>query len=63
MARETVTGESGGQAFTVDLDFDSGRYDATLRPPEGEFPFVVHANGRRYELYSDGTFGEVEDGP
>jgi hypothetical protein len=63
MAHETVTGESGGRSFTVDLNFDTRRYDATLRPPEGEFPFVVNANGKRYELYSDGTFAEVEDGP
>ncbi|MGA8796051.1 MAG: hypothetical protein WB526_03165 [Candidatus Cybelea sp.] len=28
--------------------------------PEGEFPLIAFADGKRYELYSDGTFDEVE---
>jgi hypothetical protein len=58
---EIVDAQSGGVSFIVELDFESGRWSSTFQPPEGEFPFVVHANGRRYELYSDETFGEVED--
>ena len=27
---------------------------------EGEFPLVASADGKRYELYSDGSFDEVE---
>jgi hypothetical protein len=63
MARETVTAESEGLAFVVELDFDSGRYHAASEPPEAEFPFIAHANGKRYEIYSDGTFNEVERNP
>jgi hypothetical protein len=27
---------------------------------EGEFPLIGYAEGKRYELYSDGSFAEVE---
>jgi hypothetical protein len=27
---------------------------------EGEFPLVAFTDGKRYELYSDGSFDEVE---
>ena len=27
---------------------------------EGEFPLIASAGGKRYELYSDGSFDEVE---
>jgi hypothetical protein len=27
---------------------------------EGDFPLVAFTGGKRYELYSDGTFAEVE---
>jgi hypothetical protein len=57
---EIVDAQSGGVTFRVDLDFEAGRW-SSFQPPEGEFPFVVHANGKRYLLYSDTTFGEVED--
>jgi hypothetical protein len=59
---EIVDAQSGGVSFRVELDFESRRWSSTFQPPEGEFPFVVHVNGKRYELYSDETFGEVEDG-
>jgi hypothetical protein len=33
------------------------------RIPQADFPLIHHANGRRYELYSDGTFADVERAP
>lgn len=59
---EFVDVQSGGVHFRVQLDFESGHWSSTFQPPEGEFPFVVRANGKRYLLYSDETFGEVENG-
>ena len=35
---------------------------STHGQPEGEFPLTVHLDGKRYELYSDQTFAEVEGG-
>ena len=58
-----VDAYSGGMSFKANLDFNSGRWSATVDPPEGDFPFVAHLGGKRYELYSDETFAEVERGP
>jgi hypothetical protein len=57
---ETVSLDVAGTSATFELDFDdhTWRSDATLA--EGEFPLVVEVSGKRYELYSDGTFGEEE---
>jgi hypothetical protein len=33
---------------------DSARFE------EADFPLIASADGLRYELYSDGTFGQVE---
>jgi hypothetical protein len=61
-----VDAESGGIHIKAELDFDSLEWApigiATL-PPEGEFPFVAEFDGKRYELYSDETFDEVEPDP
>jgi hypothetical protein len=59
----SVDARSGGGTLRVELDFESGRWSSTLpAPPEGEFPYIVETDGKRYELYSDHTFGEVETG-
>jgi hypothetical protein len=61
---EIVDAESGGASFRVELDFELGRWSSTEPvPPEGEFPFIAHLAGKRYEIYSDETFGEVEVDP
>jgi len=63
---EIVDAHSGGVSFKVELDFESGRWtseDPPPAPPEGEFPFIAHLNGKRYEIYSDETFNEVEYTP
>ena len=28
--------------------------------PEAEFPLIAEVGGKRYEVYSDGSFGEEE---
>jgi hypothetical protein len=57
---ETVSLDVAGTIATFELDFtgDTWRSDATLT--EAEFPLVTELAGKRYELYSDGTFGEEE---
>jgi hypothetical protein len=58
---EVVEARSGSVILKARLDFESGHWStAGETPPEGEFPFVVHVGGKRYELYSDETFAEVE---
>jgi hypothetical protein len=59
---ETISGESGGVTVQFQLDFETMRWSSPApHPAEGMFPFIAHSNGRRYELYSDETFDEVED--
>jgi hypothetical protein len=61
---QTVDARSEGATFRFELDFDSGVWSSAAEPPpEGEFPFIAHVNGKRYEIYSDETFAEVEGGP
>jgi hypothetical protein len=57
---ESVQATSGGIDFPIQLDFETHRWTATSVPPEGEFPFVVLLRDQRFEIYSDGTFAEVE---
>jgi hypothetical protein len=59
---EIIAAKSGDQTLQATLDFEAGRWTAGDEPPEGDFPFVAHVEGKRYELYSDGTFNEVEGG-
>jgi hypothetical protein len=62
---KTVIVELQGQPLEFTLDSDTRKWapvDAARRGhlPEGEFPLIALADGKRYELYSDGTFDEVE---
>jgi hypothetical protein len=57
---QTVTATSGGDDFEIELDFETKHWHATSVAPEGEFPLIVHADDKRFEVYSDGTFAEVE---
>jgi hypothetical protein len=59
---ERVEIRSGNVAFSADLDFERGRWTSVSAEPEGDFPFTVHVGGKRYELYSDHRFAEVEGG-
>jgi len=48
-----------GKEVPFDLDFDKWRWTGPDLP-EGYFPLVAEVGEKRYELYSDGTFAEVE---
>ncbi len=49
-----------GQVTPFDVDLTSKRWSAKDVPKEGCFPLVMNLDGKRYELYSDGTLAEVE---
>jgi hypothetical protein len=54
-----------GQPLEFDLDWTTHTWtpvESATRSllQESEFPLIGHAAGKRYELYSDGSFGEVE---
>ncbi len=55
--------ELGRQVFMFAMDEQTSRWRCAREIPEGDFPLIHVVNGKRYELYSDGTFGEVERGP
>jgi hypothetical protein len=51
------------QNYEVDLDDKTKAWTSAAqveRLDKGEFPLVVMSGGKRYELYSDRTFAEVE---
>jgi hypothetical protein len=50
----------GNETLPFQLDFESKRWTAQSRLPEGSFPLVAESEGKRFELYSDRTFAEVE---
>jgi hypothetical protein len=60
-----VVVELQGQSLAFTLDSTTRKW-MPLEPAtsgllhEGEFPLVASAGGKRYELYSDGSFDEVE---
>jgi hypothetical protein len=60
---EGVRARSGGVEQAFELDWGTGRWHSTSTPPEGDFPFVAEIRGKRYELYSDGTFNEQDLSP
>jgi hypothetical protein len=50
----------GSNLAVFTLDFIKWHWVSTQTLPEGDFPLVTCVGGKRYELYSDGTFAEVE---
>jgi hypothetical protein len=46
--------------FVLNFEGEHGRWTAQTQVHESCFPLVVELGGRRYELYSDGTFSEQE---
>ncbi len=60
---ETVQIRIDGETLPFKLDFfpeERGRWTAARELAESFFPLVVETGGKRFELYSDGTFAEVE---
>jgi hypothetical protein len=49
-----------GRMIPFRLDWKHSRWHALEMLDEGLFPLVATVDGRRYELYSDGTLAEVE---
>ncbi|WP_180277671.1 hypothetical protein [Nostoc sp. 'Peltigera malacea cyanobiont' DB3992] len=42
------------------LNWEERRWQSLEKPQESDFPLIAVLDGKRYELYSDGTFAEVE---
>lgn len=51
---------SGVETFAMDESYGLWRCARGL--PEADFPLIGVVNGKRYMLYSDGTFAEVDLG-
>jgi len=49
-----------GRNTPFTLDWEKQRWQSSTRQEEGDFPLISVVDGKRYELYSDGTFAEVE---
>jgi hypothetical protein len=49
-----------GRMIQFRLDRKQSRWHSMEALEEGIFPLVAIVDGLRYELYSDGTFAEVE---
>ncbi len=49
-----------GQTVPFRLDWPNWRWHSLEELEEGAFPLVTVVQGKRYELYSDGAFAEVE---
>jgi len=61
--QQSVQVQVGDEMVPFELDFASvprGRWTCARDFPESYFPLTVDVENRRYELYSDGTFAEVE---
>jgi hypothetical protein len=52
--------EVAGQAIPFRLDWTHARWHSLEPLDESLFPLIAVVDGRRYELYSDGTLAEVE---
>jgi hypothetical protein len=58
--RMTIQITVGGRSTLFRLDWKHGRWHSLEEPEEADFPLIMGVDGKRYELYSDGTFDEVE---
>jgi hypothetical protein len=57
---ETVTITVNNVPEPFELNFEDMTWHAGHAFPEGEFPLIAEVDGKRYEVYSDGTFAEEE---
>jgi hypothetical protein len=58
--RMTIQITVGGRNIVFRLDWKNRRWHSLEEPEEADFPLVIVIDAKRYELYSDGTFDEVE---
>jgi hypothetical protein len=56
----TVQIEVEGRVIPFRLDWKNRRWHSLEEQEESDFPLITAVDGKRYELYSDGTFAEVE---
>jgi len=56
----TVQINIDGRMIQFRLDRTQSRWHSTEALEEGVFPLIASVDGLRYELYSDGTFAQVE---
>jgi hypothetical protein len=57
----TVSIEIDGTNEPFELDLGHGTWHSDAEGvDEAEYPLVTELDGKRYELYSDGTFSEQE---
>jgi hypothetical protein len=52
--------EVEGRRMPFALDWGRKRWRSLEKQKESDFPLITVVDGKRYELYSDETFGEVE---
>ena len=52
--------EAEGLSIPFELDWERWRWRSSEEQEESDFPLVTVVDGKRYELYSDETFAEVE---
>jgi hypothetical protein len=56
----TIQLDVEGQTVLFRLDWKNWRWHSLEELEEAAFPLITAVQGKRYELYSDGTFAEVE---
>lgn len=56
----TVQINVGGRAIPFRLDLKNWRWHSLEEPKESDFPLIAVVDGKRYELFSDGTFADAE---
>ena len=49
-----------GEMIPFQLDEDNRKWHCSEQPEEAAFPLMATVNRKRLELYSDGTYAEVE---
>jgi len=49
-----------GRNAPFTLNWKTWRWQSFTDQKESNFPLIAEVNGKRYELYSDETFAEVE---
>lgn len=49
-----------GEPRPVEMNFELRRWFAEPSFAEGDFPLIATVHGKRYELFSEGTFAEEE---
>jgi hypothetical protein len=57
---QTVQVPLAGGSLPFTVDFAEWTWTSVAQLDEGDFPLAFEDGGKRYEIYSDGTFAAVE---